>query len=131
MRLRQAGYAIGTALLLIGWGGAAGADDVTNALVGVDPRNRLESGTGVAYGSVYGPQPSDAPEGEPDMAQDYSLRSSNDRFRTSDLNPLNLTGFGDLNVQSAAPVSSDDANIATLGRPDARRGVYYEDDLAH
>ena len=43
---------------------AAGADELTDALVPADPRDRLETGEGAALGSVYAPPAeSDDPAG--------------------------------------------------------------------
>ena len=118
---------IGMLLVLAGWCAAAAADDIANAIVNVDPRDRLESGTGAAYGSIFAPK-SEIPEEPLNMTPYYSLRSSTDWLQSSRLNPFNL-GLGDLNNQS--PAAPRDESDAILGKPEARRGVYYEDDVTH
>lgn len=41
---------------------AAGASELTDAITGADPRDRLETGEGAAFGSILGPK--DEPAGE-------------------------------------------------------------------
>ena len=45
------------------------ADDLTDAITGVDPRSRLTSGTGAALDNAYGPQ---EPEEEAPPAEEFS-----------------------------------------------------------
>ena len=50
---------------------AAGADELTDALVPADPRDRLETGEGAALGSVYAPPAeSDQPARRPPAERD-------------------------------------------------------------
>ena len=64
-------------LLLLLWGlvlPAATAEDLTDAMLGVDPRNQYDTGTGRVYDRTYGPQ--DTPEEEGlDTATDLSSSS--------------------------------------------------------
>ena len=44
-------------LMLAGLAAPPGyADDLTDSLLGIDPRSRLQTGTGAVYGDVYGPE---------------------------------------------------------------------------
>ena len=43
-------------ILVFGGFSACWADDLTDALIGADPRNRLTSGSGAALDNVYGPK---------------------------------------------------------------------------
>ena len=108
------------------------ADDLTDAMLNVDPRNRLESGQGAGLGSVYGPKEEEAPapetEAEPDQTPPgVSYGSYYGGLRSAVAQP------------DAAP--HDDTSLATprlslpegetpLGRPDQRDGVWYGDESA-
>lgn len=112
-------WTAGIVAALAGWCLAAWADDLTDAIVGVDPRSRLESGIGAAYGATYGPQPSDPVDETSDLSSYYHLRSS-DQFRAGRPDAL------DLSNRSTNALDPDDPS---LGKPHARPGVWYLDDL--
>ena len=101
------------------------ADELTDAILDVDPRHSLRSGTGVVYGSTYSPSdaqplnPSDVSTLPYDLGTEYTgLRS-----------PLYQS------EETASPLQSEDLQSITvapipLGKPYQRDGVWYQDDLS-
>lgn len=52
----------GLFIALVGLAAPVGrADDLTESLLGIDPRSRLQTGTGAVYGDVYGPEEDEQP----------------------------------------------------------------------
>ncbi len=120
-------------LMLFAIAPVCGAYDLTDAMLSVDPRNRLETGRGAALSSVYGPKEDEetpAPETEAELDQTppgVSYGSYYGGLRSAVAQP------------DAAP--HDDTSLATprlslpegetpLGRPDQRDGVWYGDESA-
>lgn len=102
-------------------------DEITGAIIDVDPRLPLTSGTGAAYDSAY------APADEPaDPTQTPSLRGAY-RYRYGQA----LQGLRNpwYEAEGEALSSPEDDPFAPLtepvplGKPYQRDGVFYQDDL--
>lgn len=113
-------------------GSFAWADDVTDALLGVDPRLKLESGRGSVLGNAYEPKEDEqAPAEELNAPLDES--ASANRYAPYDglRSPLfDSSPENQATEENSLPhehLSLPEAS--TLGKPDARDGVWYGDDL--
>lgn len=104
------------------------ADDLTDALLDTNPRSRLESGTGAAYGSIYAPE-------------DQSS-SPSETLNPNEVPSLSY-GFGDAYKHLRSPLyqSEEEASSTHLedplstfvpplepGKPYQRDGVWYGDE---
>ncbi len=108
------------------------ASDLTDAMSGVDPRKRLQSGTGSAYGRVYGPE-DDQTASPPDESEAFYFprspslydraQPSEDAGSPLDDNPLE----GSPSRSNPLRPSTAPANL--LGHPGRPTGVWYEDGL--
>ena len=116
------------------------ADDLIDALVPTDPRSRLESGTGMVYGSSYSPREQDGPPPESEATELVpESRFGGGRFgdlykglRSSLYEP---TGESDEDASTFDQIEDDPFSHSVspilLGKPEQRDGVWYEDDLSH
>ncbi|MBI4323473.1 MAG: hypothetical protein HY596_04265 [Candidatus Omnitrophica bacterium] len=108
------------------------ADDLIDAIIDVDPRSRLESGSGVTYGGIYSPDPASAAPEEalnPDETPGFSY------------------GFGEAYKSLRSPLYQDEEDEAALqqlddprstavptiplGKPYEREGVSYGNRAPH
>lgn len=110
------------------------ADDLTDAIVGVDPRSRLESGSGATYGGIYSPQPASAVPEEALNPEDDSTLSSRYGFGEA-YHSLRSPLYQD-EEEEAALQQLDDPYSTTvptipLGTPYEREGVWYGDQAPH
>lgn len=108
------------------------ADDVTDAVVSVDPRSRLESGTGVAYGGIYSPQPAPAageealnPEETPGLS--YGFGEAYKALRS----PLYQDEEDEAALQQLEDPRSTTVPTIPLGKPYEREGVSYGNRAPH
>ena len=108
------------------------ADDLTDAIVGVDPRSRLESGSGATYGGIYSPQP--------EFVLPEEMLNPEDTANFS-------YGFGEAYRSLRSPLYQDEEEEAArqqlddpysttvptipLGTPYEREGVWYGDQAPH
>lgn len=115
-------------------GTLAWADDVTDAILGVDPRLKLQSGRGSSFGSVYGPQQEEAvsPE-EPNAPLEESEAVNRYAPYEGGLrSPLFDVSGGSENAEDDSRLPQERLSLPQtppLGKPDARDGVWYSDDL--
>ncbi len=118
---------------------AAATDDLTKALVPTDPRTRLESATGMVYGSTYSPHEQDGQPSESE-ATELSPESGLGGGRFGDLYKGLRSSLYEPPGQSGEDASAsadqvEDDPFSTsvspipLGKPEQRNGVWYEDDL--
>ncbi len=108
------------------------ADDVTDAILGVDPRLKLQTGQGSALGSTYGRQ-----DGEEEPSED--LNKPLDESDAANANAPYAGLRSPLFDSSATNENTDEDSLPEehlslpdtppLGKPDAREGVWYSDDL--
>ena len=111
------------------------ADDLTDAMTGVDPRNRLQTGQGAAFGEIYGPEEDTvAPETAPEADQippGVSYGSYDGGLKSSVSQPdagASQEESDDSSDSLSTPRLSLPEADTTLGRPDQREGVWYGDD---
>ncbi|HEX9780850.1 MAG TPA: hypothetical protein VGB20_06530 [bacterium] len=103
------------------------AGELIDAILDADPRARITSGSGVAYGSAYAPEPPEGgsvlldPSAVPSLP--VGLGPAFDGAR-SPLYDLQTTATPERAVPSSTHVPE-----IPLGRPDAREGVWYQEDL--
>lgn len=119
-------------LLLTGFPAGGGADEITDAMTSPDPRLKLQSGTGRVYESRYG-----TPEDELPPAEEPELELPGFEYQRSELydrSPLDEPLDEPLHDADFDALSDDDPyataeDLPPLGKPYARPGVYYQDDL--
>lgn len=107
------------------------ASDLTDAMTGVDPRKRLQSGTGSVYGRVYGPDEDQAAP-SPDESEAFYLprvpslydRAPSAEDANSPLDDNQVVGAPFRDNALRPPT----APARPLGNPGQRTGVWYEDD---
>ena len=116
------------------------ADELTDAILDVDPRVRLESAVGVAYGSIYSPQDESPTALEPLPGETPSL-SGYEGYYEGLRSPLyeededtSLESTPELSTSTELPTSTELSTLTTvaplpLGKPEQREGVWYQDDL--
>jgi len=108
---------------------AAWASDLTDAIVDVDPRIRRQSGQGAALGSIYDRQADEAPgaleRDEEDLPPEYSGYYEGLRSPLVGSDAEAQPELGPLPPHDRLGLPDDDA----LGYPEAREGVWYQDDL--
>ena len=82
------------------------ADDLTDAMVNTDPRDRLETGQGAAFSAVYGPKTEEAPSPEAPEREETTPEGSYGSY------------YGDLRSSltksQASPTTEDDTALTTL-----------------
>lgn len=118
-------------LIVLSVSTVSSADEITDAMTSPDPRIKLQSGTGQVYHSAYGdPEDQTAPAG----AEELDLPGfAYQRSELYDRSPLD-----DPLQDSEAAVDGEDPfadpfglsdEMPPLGRPYARPGIYYQEDL--
>ncbi len=125
---------------MLSWTTPSRASDLTDAIIDVDPRNELTSGTGVSYESNYAPEEpndllADPATLEPTLGQGVPYQGYFEGLRS----PLYSAQDDSTSNTSAAPSTLTPFNkgfpglieeaLPPLGKPEQREGVMYEDDL--